>query len=112
VHKAIDATGRHGAYVFDCLSELASLWSADQIAGQLFSAHLSSVARVRSVSYFGLTRNYHASFAIRPVTESAEFLLDVFQHQQQRYVRPIKVQHVRPPPGARSIAGPAMNSTP
>jgi hypothetical protein len=42
VHKAIDATGRPGVFVFDCLSELASLWSADQMLA--ISAH-APVAR-------------------------------------------------------------------
>ena len=96
VHREIEATGRHGAYVFDCLSELASLWSADQMLGNFFLLTCPRLHELESVSYFGLTRNYHASFAIRPVTETAEFLLDVFQHQQQRYVRPIKVQHRSP----------------
>ncbi|MCU0872468.1 MAG: PEP/pyruvate-binding domain-containing protein [Pirellulaceae bacterium] len=96
VHRDIEATGRHGAYVFDCLSELASLWSADQMLGNFFLLTCPRLHELQSVSYFGLTRNYHASFAIRPVTETAEFLLDVFQHQQQRYVRPIKVQHRSP----------------
>ncbi len=96
VHREIEATGRHGAYVFDCLSELASLWSADQMLGNFFLLTCPRLHELECVSYFGLTRNYHASFAIRPVTETAEFLLDVFQHQQQRYVRPIKVQHRSP----------------
>lgn len=93
VHKAIDAAGRHAAYVFDCLSELASRWSADQMLGNFFLLTCPRLHELGNVSYLGLYRNYHASFAMRPVTDTAEFLLDVFRHQTQCYVRPIKVQH-------------------
>ena len=70
VHKAIEETGRHGAYVFDCLSELASLWSADQMLGNFFLLTCPRLHELGSVSYFGLYRNHHASFAMHPVTET------------------------------------------
>lgn len=96
VHKVMEATGRSAAYLFDCLSELASRWSADQMLGNFFLLTCPRLHDVGSVAYFGLYRNYHASFAMNPVTDTAEFLLDVFRHQDQRYVRPIKVQHRSP----------------
>jgi len=96
VHRVLEATGRDAAYVFDCLSELASIWSADQMLGNFFLLTCPRFHDWGSVAYFGLYRNYHASFAMHPVTETAEFLLDVFRHQDQRYVRPIKVQHRSP----------------
>jgi len=96
VHRVIDATGAGGVFVFDCLSELASLWSADQMLGNFFLLTCPRLLEFGSVGYFGLTRNYHASFALRPVTETAEYLVDVFRHEQQRYVRPIKLQHRSP----------------
>jgi len=101
VHKVIDAVGECGAFVFDCLSELASLWSADQMLGNFFLLTCPRLFEFGSVGYFGLTRNYHASFALRPVTETAQYLVDVFRHEQQRYVRPIKLQHRSP--AARSV---------
>ena len=96
VHRDIEANGAGGAYLFDGLSELASLWSADQMLGNFFLLTCPRLHNLECVSYFGLTRNYHASFAMRPVTDTAEFLLDVFSHRQQRYVRPIKLQHRSP----------------
>jgi len=96
VHSAIDATGRHGAYVFDCLSQLAALWSADQMLGNFFLLTCPRLHELGCVAYLGLYRNHHASFAMHPVTETAEFLLDVFRHEGQPYVRPIKVQHRSP----------------
>lgn len=93
VQRVIEATKENAAYVFDCLSELASIWSADQMLGNFFLLVSPRLHQLGSVSYLCLWRYYHASFAMVPLVQSVEFLLDVFQHQQQRYVRPIKVQH-------------------
>lgn len=93
VHKVIEAVGKQAIYVFDCLSELASLWLADQMLGNFFLLTGPRLRELEAVSYFAMYRNYHASFALNPVTETTQFLLDVFRHQGQVYVRPIKAQH-------------------
>jgi len=93
VHKVIEDAGKHAIYVFDCLSELASLWLADQMLGNFFLLTCPRLYDLETVTYFGMYRNYHASFALNPVTETTQFLLDVFRHQGRIYVRPIKVQH-------------------
>jgi hypothetical protein len=93
VHKVIEDAGRHAIYVFDCLSELASLWLADQMLGNFFLLTCPRLYDLETVTYFGMYRNHHASFALNPITETTQFLLDVFQHQGKIYVRPIKVQH-------------------
>jgi hypothetical protein len=93
VHEVIEEAGRHVIYVFDILSELASLWSADQMLGNFFLLTCPRLYDLETVTYFGMYRNYHASFALNPVTETTQFLLDVFRHEGKIYVRPIKVQH-------------------
>jgi hypothetical protein len=93
VHRVIEDAGRHAMYVFDCLSELASLWSADQMLGNFFLLTCPRLFDLETVTYFGIYRNHHASFALNPITETTQFLLDVFRHQERIYVRPIKVQH-------------------
>lgn len=93
VHKVIEDAGRHVSYVFDCLSDLASTWSADQMLGNFFLLTCPRLYDLETVTYFGIYRNYHASFAINPITETTQFLLEVFRHEDRLYVRPIKVQH-------------------
>jgi hypothetical protein len=93
MHRTIRETGPQAAYVFDCLSELASVWSADQMLGNFFLLICPQLHDSQCVSYYGLLRNTHASFAMQPATRTAEFLLDVFRREDQRYVRPIKVPH-------------------
>ena len=45
VHKVIEDAGKHTVYVFDCLSELASVWAADQMLGNFFLLTLPSAVR-------------------------------------------------------------------
>jgi KaiC/GvpD/RAD55 family RecA-like ATPase len=93
VHDVIEEAGRHAIYVFDCLSELASIWAADQMLGNFFLLTCPRLYVLETVTYFCIYRNYHASFALNPITQTTQFLLDVFRHEGRIYVRPIKVQH-------------------
>jgi len=93
VHEVIEAAGKHAMYVFDCLSDLASTWSADQMLGNFFLLTCPRLYDLETVTYFGIYRHYHASFALNPITETTQFLLDVFRQEGRLYVRPIKVQH-------------------
>jgi len=93
IHQVIQETGSEAVYVFDCLSELASAWLADQMLGNFFLLTCPLLRKRETVAYFGLYRNYHASFALNPVTETTAFLMDVFRHEGRVCVRPIKVQH-------------------
>jgi len=93
VHRVIEEAGRGAIYVFDCLSDLASAWRADQSLGNFFVLTCPRLYDLETVTYFALYRNYHASYALDPITETTQFLLDVFRHQSRLYIRPIKVQH-------------------
>jgi hypothetical protein len=93
VHEVIEEAGKGTVYVFDCLSELASAWSADQMLGNFFLLTCPRLYELETVTYFGLYRNHHASFALNPITETTQFFLDVFRYAGDIYVRPIKVQH-------------------
>lgn len=93
VHEVIEDAGKHVSYVFDCLTDLACTWSADQMLGNFFLLTCPRLYDLETVTYFGIYRNYHASFALNPITATTQFLLEVFRHQGELYVRPIKVQH-------------------
>ncbi len=93
VHEVINAAGRGTIYVFDCISDLASQWQADQMLGNFFVLTCPRLFDLDTVTYFALYRNYHACYALNPITETTQFLLDVFRHKNSLYIRPIKVQH-------------------
>jgi len=93
VHQVIGDTGIGGVYVFDCLSELAATWCSDQMLGNFFMLTCPRLLELRTVTYFALTRHYHASFGTKPITDTTQYLLDIFRHEKRLYIRPIKVQY-------------------
>jgi hypothetical protein len=93
VHRAIEEAGKGAIYVFDCLSELAAKWQSDQSLGNFFVLTCPRLYDLETVTYFALYRNFHATYALAPITATTQFLLDVFRHTNRLYIRPIKVQH-------------------
>ncbi|MCF7849650.1 MAG: PEP/pyruvate-binding domain-containing protein, partial [Kiritimatiellales bacterium] len=88
--------GEHGTgahYVFDCLSELADIWCSDEMLGNFFMLACPYLYELETVTYFALAQKTHSSFALKPITETTQFMLDVFRHKEQLYIRPIKVQY-------------------
>lgn len=93
VHSVIEAAGRETMYVFDCLSDLAEAWQSDRMLGNFFRLTCPRLFDLDTVTYFGMLRNTHAPSAIEMITDTTQFLLDVFRCRERLYIRPIKVQH-------------------
>lgn len=93
VHSVIEAAGRETLYVFDCLSHLADAWQSDRMMGNFFRLTCPRLFDLDTVTYFGVFRNRHAPAAIGVITDTTQFLIDVFQCRDKLYLRPIKVQH-------------------
>ncbi len=93
VHDVIGQAGFGAIYVFDCLSDLAAIWRSDQMLGNFFMLTCPRLLDLETVTYFAIRRHVHASFATRPITDTTQYLLDIFQHDDQLYIRPIKVQY-------------------
>ena len=93
VHSVIEAAGPETMYVFDCLSDLAETWQSDRMMGNFFRLTCPRLFDLDTVTYFGIFRNTHAASALGMITETTQFLLDVFRCRGRLYVRPVKVQH-------------------
>jgi pyruvate, water dikinase len=93
IHDVIERVGRGGVYVFDCLSDLADAWQSDQALGNFFVLTCPRLYDLETVTYFAYIRNRHAAYAIRPITSTTQFLLDIFRYKKGLYIRPIKTQH-------------------
>jgi hypothetical protein len=93
VHSVIEAAGPETMYVFDCLSDLAEAWQSDRMMGNFFRLTCPRLFDLDTVTYFGVFRNTHALSAMEVITETTQFLLDVFRCRERLYIRPIKVQH-------------------
>ena len=93
VHSVIEAAGPEAMYVFDCLSDLANAWQSDRMMGNFFRLTCPRLFDLDTVTYFGILRNTHAASALQMITETTQFLLDVFRCRDRVYIRPVKVQH-------------------
>ena len=93
IHDVIKEAGHGAFYVFDCLSRLAVDWYSDQMLGNFFMLTCPYLFDLDTVTYFGIYRNFHTSHALEPIQNTTQLFLDVYNHKEELYVRPIKVQH-------------------
>lgn len=93
VHDVITHSGEGSVCVFDCLSELSEAWRADSMLGNFFMLTCPRLLEYQRLTYFGLYRHAHSHFALKPIKETTQFMLDVFSHHRQLYIRPLKVQY-------------------
>lgn len=93
VHRIIKQGGRGACYVFDCLSELADVWSSDQMLGNFFMLTCPYLFDLETLAYFAVSRHHHSARALKPIMDTAQLFLEVYRHQDSIYIRPMKVQH-------------------
>jgi hypothetical protein len=91
IFNAIEKHGRQVCYVFDSLSELAVDWYSDRMLGNFFMLTCPYLYRMDTIAYFGLLRNYHSSFAVSSIHNTAQIVLDVYRNMDKLYLHPLKV---------------------
>ncbi|HWS14364.1 MAG TPA: PEP/pyruvate-binding domain-containing protein [Rhodocyclaceae bacterium] len=92
IHGTIARAGRGAFYVFDCLSDLAADWYSDQMLGNFFMLTCPYLYDLETVAYFALLRGHHSLHATGPILETTQLFSEVYRHQDELYVRPLKVQ--------------------
>ena len=92
IHKTIEQTGRGAYYVFDCLSDLVADWYSDQMLGNFFMLTCPYLYDLETVAYFALLRGHHSFHATAPIIDTTQLFNDVYRHQGELYIRPLKVQ--------------------
>jgi hypothetical protein len=93
VHGVIEDAGKGAIHVFDCLSHLAAGWGSDQSLGNFFMLTCPRLWDLHTVTYFGLYRDRHSAYALEPIRNTTQFMLDVFRLDGRIFIRPVKVQH-------------------
>lgn len=56
IHEEITRQGREAFYIFDCLSELQSVWYTDLMMGNFFCVTCPYLFQLDTVAYFPLLR--------------------------------------------------------
>jgi pyruvate, water dikinase len=91
IFDVIEKFGPGACYIFDCLSELAVDWYSDRMLGNFFMLTCPYLYEYETITYFGLLRNYHSSFANDSIHNTAQVVLDVFRNKNKLYLHPLKV---------------------
>jgi hypothetical protein len=88
----IEEAGPGTYYLFDCLSDLAVDWSSDRMLGNFFMLICPYILHHGGLAYFALLRDIHSFHTTRPVSNTAQILIDVHRHEESLYIRPRKVE--------------------
>lgn len=91
IHEQITQEGRDAFYVFDCLSELQSVWYTDLMMGNFFQVTCPYLFELDTVAYFPLLRGRHSFDAIARIRDTTQLLLDVYSSPSHIYLHPLKV---------------------
>ncbi len=91
IYDEITRNGRDAFYVFDCLSELQSVWYTDLMMGNFFRVTCPYLFELDTVAYFPILRGRHSYDAIGRIRETTQLLLDVYSNEKWIYVQPLKV---------------------
>lgn len=91
IHEEITRQGRDAFYVFDCLSELQSVWYTDLMMGNFFRVTCPYLFELDTVAYFPLLRGRHSFDAVARIRDTTQLLLDVYSNEKYVYLHPLKV---------------------
>ena len=91
IHNLITEKGPEAFYVFDCLSELQSVWYTDLMMGNFFRVTCPYLFQLDTVAYFPLIKGRHSFDAVSVIRDTTQLLLDAFAEGEDLYVHPLKV---------------------
>ena len=91
IHEEITRQGRDAFYVFDCLSQLQSVWYTDLMMGNFFRVTCPYLFELDTVAYFPLLRGRHSFDAVARIRDTTQLLLDVYSNENYLYLHPLKV---------------------
>lgn len=91
IHEEITRQGIDAFYVFDCLSELQSVWYTDLMMGNFFRVTCPYLFELDTVAYFPLLRGKHSFDAVSRIRDTTQLLLDVYSNEKYVYLHPLKV---------------------
>ena len=91
IHEEIERRGFDAFYVFDCLSELQSVWYTDLMMGNFFRCTCPFLFILDTVAYFPILRGRHSFETITRIRDTTQLLMDVYSNETHIYLHPLKV---------------------
>ncbi len=90
VHKVIQQHGADAFYVFDSLSDLTIDCFSERMIGNFFMLTCPYLLRLGTLGYFMVLRHGHSHHAALPIERTTQLLLDVYRHEGNLYIQPLK----------------------
>ncbi len=97
VHRVIADSEEDCHYVFDMFTDLVRDWFSERMVGNFFLLTCPYIRAIGAVGYFGVLRHYHAYYAVEPIDETAQVLVDLYHYGGQLYLHPLKVAQRQSP---------------
>lgn len=91
VHTIASVEGEGVFYVFDSLSDLLPAWATDLMIGNFFKVICPYLFEQNTIAYFAVLRNSNSYHTIASIRETTQLLLDVYNHENNFYIHPLKV---------------------
>ena len=91
IHEEIARRGFDAFYVFDCLSELQSVWYTDLMMANFFRCTCPFLFVLDTVAYFPVLRGRHSYESITRIRDTTQLFLDVYSSDSYLYLHPLKV---------------------
>jgi len=91
VHRIVTEEGIGVYYVFDCLSDLLSVWATDLMIGNFFYITCPYLFELNTIAYFAIYRNINSIDSVAIIREITQLFLSVFSKSGEVYIHPLKV---------------------
>jgi pyruvate, water dikinase len=77
-------------YVFDCISNLQTVWAADFMMRNFYRAICSAIKEVKGVVYFSIWTGIHSYDSVKQIGDSASIFLNTLTGLKGTYVHPLR----------------------
>ncbi|MDD5723046.1 MAG: PEP/pyruvate-binding domain-containing protein [Syntrophales bacterium] len=91
VYNIVTREGDGAFYVFDCLSDLLSVWASDLMIANFFMSSCPYLFELNTVAYFAIIRDSHSFQTTARIRETTQLFLDIYNDGGTLYVHPLKV---------------------
>jgi len=90
-YNIITREGEGAFYVFDCLSDLLSVWASDLMIANFFMSSCPYLFELDTVAYFAILRDRHSFQTTARIRETTQLFMDFYNDGGTLYIHPLKV---------------------
>jgi hypothetical protein len=77
-------------YIFDCISQLQTVWAADFMMRNFFKAICAAIKELKGVAYYALWRGIHSYDAVSQIMNFASIYVNILTGPKGLYVHPLR----------------------